>query len=135
MSTSDNNLLNFLQKQSLFNGSPTKNVNRKMSSRSREKKSELWQGGANNVSTPNPNYNAGQSFNTPVTFNPGQNYNNNQNFSAGVSLNAGQNFTQGQNVNLQVDVQDNNAKVYYNNSNQYASGSPNQLYGQNDFKV
>ena len=40
MSTSDNNLLAFLKNQSLFSKSPGKNINRKMSSRSREKKVE-----------------------------------------------------------------------------------------------
>ena len=134
MSTSDNNLLNFLQKQSLFNGSPTKNVNRKMSSRSREKKSDLWQAATNNLSPNTPNFSAGQTFNTSPNFNAGQNFNNNQNFSAGVSLN-GQNFTQGQNANLQINTQDNKNQVYYNNPNQYSSSSINQTFGQVDFKV
>jgi len=139
MSTSDNNLLNFLQKQSLFSGSPTKNVNRKMSSRSREKRSEqLWQSPNNNAATNNQNFTATQNFNTSANFNTGQNFNNNQNFTTGVNFNANQNFNQGQNVTLQTNIpntQDNNTKVYYNNPNQYGSSTQNQTFGPVDFKL
>lgn len=137
MSTPDNNLLNFLQKQSLFNGSPTKNVNRKMSSRSREKRSEqLWQGSPNNAPAVNANFSGGQNnFNTSASFNAGQNFNNTQSYSAGGSFNAGQNYTQGQNVTLQTNIPDNNTNVYYNNPNQSFSPSKSQSFGQVDFKV
>ena len=126
MSTSNNNLLNFLQNQSLFNNSPTKNVNRKMSSRSREKGlDQQWPGGANVTVNANQSFGQSQNFNTgaPLTF--GQNTNSfagglnngnafssaqintnsftvgqgnvNQHFSAGQNLSAGQNINSGQN--------------------------------------
>jgi hypothetical protein len=142
MSTSDNNLLNFLQKQSLFSGSPTKNVNRKMSSRSREKRSEqLWQSPNNNIpnnaNINNQNFTPTQNFNTSANFTTGQNFNN-QTFTTGGNFNANQNFSQGQNVTLQANiptVQDNNTKVYYNNPNQYVSSTQNQSFGQAGFKL
>lgn len=140
MSTSDNNLLNFLHKQSLFSGSPTKQHNRKMSSRSREKRSEqLWQSPNNNNPAPlNQNFTTNQNFSTSANISAGQNFNNNQTFSTGVNFNGNQSFGQGPNVTLQTNIpttQDNNTKVYYNNPNQYGSSTPNQSFGQVDFKL
>jgi hypothetical protein len=40
MSGTDTNLLSFLKKQSLFNNSPSKNLSRRRSSRSKDKSSE-----------------------------------------------------------------------------------------------
>jgi hypothetical protein len=61
MSQNDNNLLSFLKNQSLFNGSPT----RKMSSRSRDRKSERNRSpGANQQY--NGNYQYNNSYNTGV---------------------------------------------------------------------
>lgn len=120
MSTSDNNLLNFLQKQSLFNGSPTK-ANRKMSSRSREKKSEqLFQGGANTTT----NFNQVQSFNAPqlntnATFSAGSN-NFNANFSTGQANNA--TFTAGQTSNAFSGSQNANTFGAGQNTNAFSAG-------------
>lgn len=125
MSTSDNNLLNFLQKQSLFNGSPAKNVNRKMSSRSREKRSEqLWQANTHNIPLNTPNFTPAQNFNTSAAFNATQN----NNFTTGASFNAGQNLS------FQANIQDNNINGYYN-PNQLSSLSQNTPFGQVDLKV
>ncbi len=126
MSTSDNNLLNFLQKQSLFNNSPTKNVNRKMSSRSREKRSEQqWQGGANVNINANQNFGQPQNFNTNASFTVGQN---------GNSFTAGQNnantFTSGQNnINTFSGGQVNNNQSF--STQQNFSAGTNTSIGQN----
>jgi hypothetical protein len=104
-----------------------------MSSRSIEKKSELWQATTNNVAANTPNFNIGQAFNTSANFSSGQNLNNNQNFSTGANFN-GQ-ISQGQNANIQFNTQDNKNQVYYNNPNHYNSSSANQSFGQVDFKV
>ena len=83
MSTSNNNLLSFLQNQSLFNNSPNKNPSKMMSSRSREKRSEqLWQ--PNTTINNNQNLTTPQNFNTNANFTLGQN-NMNANFAAGTS--------------------------------------------------
>lgn len=50
MSTSDDNLLSFLKKQSLFNNSPSKNLNKRRSSRSRDKHSDSRNSPINAVS-------------------------------------------------------------------------------------
>ena len=89
MSQNDNNLLSFLKNQSLFNGSPT----RKMSSRSRDRKSER-----NRSPGANQQYNGNYSYNTTANINGGVSYNdNNRVSSTGVNYQtSGNNYQGGQ---------------------------------------
>lgn len=145
---SSNNLLNFLQKPSLFQGAPPKSAYRKMSSRSREKKDELLLGSSSGAPSQNP---GPKTFNSNVNFSGAQNNSfnagqNNQNFSAGMNfssgpnMNTGQNFSQTQNFNspqnynTQPNTPDNN--INYQNPNQFSSNYQNQQqFAKTDFKV
>lgn len=93
MSQNDNNLLSFLKNQSLFNGSPT----RKMSSRSRDRKSDR-----NRSPGANQQYNGNYSYNTTYNTQGGNGYNDNNRVNQTVSYQTGGsniqggNYTQGQ---------------------------------------
>ena len=96
MSQKDNNLLSFLKNQSLFNGSPT----RKMSSRSRDRKSDRNRSpGANQQNQQfNGNYAYNSSFNTTGTphFNDNNRVSNNVSYPTGGNNQQGGNFGQNQ---------------------------------------
>jgi len=124
MSQNDNNLLSFLKNQSLFNGSPT----RKMSSRSRDRKSERNRSPGANQQYNNGNY----AYNT--TYNAGTNgtYNDNNRVNA-TSYQPGQNnnyqgtygqtqggYNQGANYNTATTTA-------YNTGNNYSNIQGGQL--------
>ena len=135
MSQNDNNLLSFLKNQSLFNGSPT----RKMSSRSRDRKSERNRSpGANQQFNGNQQYNASYNTGVGVNYNDNNRGGNNGNYQTGGNngtfgqAQGGYN-TQGGNYNSSTNY---NTGTGYNNiqSGQVRSSieTTNQFNSSND---
>ena len=115
MSQNDNNLLSFLKNQSLFNGSPT----RKMSSRSRDRKSER-----NRSPGANQQYNGNYQYN--ASYNTGANgaYNDNNRPNNTVSYQTGGNTYQNGNL-AQTQGGYNTQGGNYNTSASYNTGGGN----------